>query len=75
MRSLGKNRKDRFGNKHGLWETYYYNGNLHMKGLYLNGLQEGIWDGKKDGVWEIYNPDGIISHKRLYENGVYIKKL
>lgn len=29
------------GKAHGLWETYWTNGNLNYKGNYTNGLQNG----------------------------------
>ena len=29
--------------KEGYWEKYYDNGQLNAKGLYKNGLRNGIW--------------------------------
>ena len=35
------------GKKHGLWESYYSNGEVYYKGNYK--------DDKQDGYWEPYN--------------------
>ena len=91
MRSLGNkiNKTDRKGRKQGIWETYWRNGNIEMRGPYKDDLAEGDWefyymDGKlhskgsyvndeKEGIWEYYNPDGSLDCKRLFENGYYIE--
>jgi antitoxin component YwqK of YwqJK toxin-antitoxin module len=67
MRSLNKNRIDRFGRKQGHWEHYYHNGQLNFKGLYENDL--------RDGIWEYYYSNGKLVLKELYENGDLIKEL
>ena len=39
------------GQQHGLWEYYYYNGNLLFKGTYLKGEYIGLWiRGFSDGL-------------------------
>ena len=59
-----KKDKKPFNNKHqrhGLWEYYYSNGQLHYKGNYTNG--------KIDGLWEGYYPNGQLHYKNNYING------
>jgi antitoxin component YwqK of YwqJK toxin-antitoxin module len=89
MRSLNINKTDRKGRKRGIWETYWYNGNIEMRGPYKNDLAEGEWefyymDGKlhskgsyvndeKEGIWEYYNTDGSLDCKRLFDNGYNIE--
>lgn len=31
------------GKPHGYWEVYWYNGNIHYKGMYHNGKEVGYW--------------------------------
>ena len=49
------------GQPHGLWESYWNNGQLYYKGTYLNG--------KRHGHWEQYWGDGKLSYKGTYLNG------
>jgi antitoxin component YwqK of YwqJK toxin-antitoxin module len=49
------------GQPHGLWESYYPNGNLSFKGHYLNG--------QKHGYWESYHYSGQLMYKGYYLNG------
>ena len=44
MRSLNKNRIDRFGRKQGHWEHYFPNGFICSKGVYKDNKREGIWE-------------------------------
>jgi len=44
------------GERHGLWEVYWYNGNLMLKGFYHNG--------KEVGYEEIHYTDLKIETKR-----------
>lgn len=69
MRSINdiKNKTDRSGRKQGLWEYYYPNGQLHIKGSYKDGL--------KDGIWEYYYSDGDLDFKVLFKNDHSIKFL
>ena len=57
----------RNGKMHGLWVSYWDNGQL---------LGKGNWkDGKKDGLWFIYNRDGTVGEKYTgtFKNGVKVK--
>jgi len=70
MRSLNKvkkNKVDKNGNKQGLWETYYPNGQLETKGYYI--------DDRKDGIWEKYYSNGYLMYKALCKDGNLIKWL
>ena len=49
------------GERHGLWEVYWYNDKLNFKGNYI--------DGEKDGYWEGYHSDGTLRYKGNYVNG------
>ena len=49
------------GKKHGYWEEYYSNGNLHYKGNYTNG--------KIHGYWEQYYYNGKLYYKGNFVNG------
>ena len=66
MRSIKKiiNRYNRNGEKHGLWEHYFENGNLYSIGLYKNGM--------RSGNWEFYYSNGGLRDKKLYREGVLI---
>jgi antitoxin component YwqK of YwqJK toxin-antitoxin module len=55
------------GKEDGLWEYYHLNGNLNLKGNYING--------KEDGIWYEYFIDGKIAMTILYKNGKFIKEL
>ncbi len=46
------------GEKHGYWEYYYYDGQLHFKGNYVNG--------KQHGYWEYYWSSGELKEKTYY---------
>ena len=43
MKSKDITPRNEKGEKHGYWETYYFNGNLWYKGHYKNGIREGYW--------------------------------
>ena len=53
--------------KHGLYVSYYDNGQLSFKGTYK--------DGKSDGPWVFYNKDGTVNpeHTGTFRKGVKIK--
>ena len=55
------------GKKTGIWEKYYKNGQLWIKGSYKNG--------KQDGVWENYHDNGQLGIKGFFKNGKYIKQI
>ncbi|WP_242117174.1 toxin-antitoxin system YwqK family antitoxin [Aestuariivivens sediminicola] len=48
--------------KDGLWEKYYPNGNIEIKGSYFNG--------KKDGQWEEFYINGGLKRKTIYKAGL-----
>ena len=54
---------DNYNQKIGYWEFYNRNGNLLLKGNYLNGL--------KDGYWDEYYANGQIELKGTYINGIF----
>ena len=86
MRSIRKNRVNRRGNRVGIWEFYYSNGNISSKGLYVNGKEEGIWeiyysngnidakglyvDGNREGIWESYWSNGNLFRIGSYKEGL-----
>ena len=49
------------GEKHGLFEQYYKNGQLFITGYYENGQREGLW--------EEYRESGLLMKKVNYKNG------
>ena len=69
----------------GGFETYYPNGQLHERGSYSNGVENGLFekyyesgqlalkgflsDGLWDGPWEGYTPDGQLHSKGSYADG------
>jgi uncharacterized protein len=85
------NQYDYEGNKTGIWEEYWSNGELLSKGSYKNDDRNGYWetyydngnlyskgsykDGKRDGYWEEYYDNGKIWFKGDYKNNELIKKL
>ena len=48
--------------KLGLFEDYYVNGQLSVKGTYK--------DGQRDGLWESYSENGKLEEKTTYKDGV-----
>jgi antitoxin component YwqK of YwqJK toxin-antitoxin module len=80
------NQYDIDGNKTGMWESYWDNGDLESKGSYKNGKEEGYWetyhyngqleskgnymDGVRDGYWEIYFDNGNLWYKGGYRDGL-----
>jgi hypothetical protein len=61
------------GDAHGIWESYYDNGQLHYKGEFINGIRHGLWEGyyygqicfkinyingQFDGLCQLFNLDG-----------------
>lgn len=49
------------GQKHGLWITYYANGNKRSEGRYDHG--------KKDGPWTQYHKNGAVGSKGTFHQG------
>lgn len=55
------NRLDRDSLKHGIWKSFYGNGNIQ--------LEENYRHGKLHGYWKIYDKQGELLEIRSYENG------
>ena len=51
------------GKKHGLWITYYANGNKRSEGAYKHG--------EKHGPWTQYHKNGNIGSKAMFHEGHY----
>lgn len=74
------------GKLHGLWVTFYTNGNPNTESNYRDGIQHGASkvlfengrvatetnyvDGELDGLETNYNEDGTISSQYLYKDGL-----
>ena len=52
---------DENGKRHGYWEEYYSNGQLDLKGNYVNG--------NKHGYFELYYSNGQLFYKGFYDMG------
>ena len=61
--SVKGNYKD--GKKDGLWEYYYFYGELQEKYYYKNG--------KKDGLWEYFNADGSLKKTETFRDGELVE--
>ena len=73
------------GEKHGLHEAYYENGQLLIKENYKDGKKDGFHefyykngqlgfklnynDGKEDGLYELYKENGQLQFKDCYKDG------
>lgn len=76
--------------KNGVCETFYENGNLKSKGIYLNNKKEGLhqwWysngsiereglyiNGKKDGLYKWWYPNGQLYIMGEYKGGILLDK-
>jgi antitoxin component YwqK of YwqJK toxin-antitoxin module len=72
------------GLKTGMWEEYFTDGQLSMKGSYIDNKKEGIWEeydeyddsiqkgpyknGKKDGKWVFYYMNGNIENEGSFKD-------
>ena len=72
------------GKKTGIWEEYFTDGQLSMKGSYIDNKKEGIWEeydeydgsiqkgpyknGKKDGKWVFYYMNGNIENEGSFKD-------
>jgi antitoxin component YwqK of YwqJK toxin-antitoxin module len=70
------------GKKHGLWTTYYANGNKRSEGEYNRGKKEGVWiqyfangnkmsegtfvEGKFTGLYTSYHENGNRKYQGYY---------
>jgi antitoxin component YwqK of YwqJK toxin-antitoxin module len=77
------------GIRDGLWEQYYLDGKLKLRGAYKAGEKHGPFKtyynsgkpmiegqynlGHQDGTWTYFNDKGTVSKKEFYENGSLIK--
>jgi len=75
----------RDGQRVGLWETFYENGNRHAKGNYEEDRREGRWqfwsesgglylsgdyrDGLREGAWSGWHPSGSRRSEQTYRQG------
>jgi len=73
------------GEREGLWEVFYPNGNIHYRTPYKEGKMDGIKErfyengnikcrtpykeGKEDGIEEWFNEQGNITKTTLWKNG------
>jgi GH24 family phage-related lysozyme (muramidase)/antitoxin component YwqK of YwqJK toxin-antitoxin module len=85
------NQYDIDGRKQGIWYEYHDNGELFLKGNYINGEKEGHWefyydngklhskgpykDDLKDGIWEEYYINGNLEFKGLYKDDELVETL
>lgn len=53
------------GNEEGLFERFYENGQLELKGNYTEGY--------RDNLWQKYFPDGELEYTGYYKNGKKVK--
>ena len=73
--SMKINQLDKQGNRHGLWEIYYSDGQLWGNGEFKNGLRHGLWKyyetgqlwykgqyqkNKRAGLWLFYRISGEL---------------
>jgi hypothetical protein len=56
-----------FGDRHGIIQKWFYNGNKNFSGTYENGL--------KVGVWKYYHFNGNIALREYFNKGKLIKKV
>jgi antitoxin component YwqK of YwqJK toxin-antitoxin module len=48
------------GKLHGIHETFYENGQIHSRGIYVHG--------KLDGIYQIWNEKGKLENSYTYDN-------
>ena len=70
----------------GIFECFYDNGQLEIRGYFKDGKKEGLWekfwgngqlevraysiDGKEEGLWEYFDEDGGLIKTETYKDGV-----
>jgi antitoxin component YwqK of YwqJK toxin-antitoxin module len=85
-----KGQKNSRGQREGLWEWFYENGNIRLRTPYKNGMENGIeeWfyengnircrtpykEGKRDGNEECFWPNGNITETRHWKDGKLIEE-
>ncbi|HIF39992.1 MAG TPA: toxin-antitoxin system YwqK family antitoxin [Planctomycetes bacterium] len=76
----------RDGQRVGMWEIFYDNGNRHAKGKYEDDLRDGRWefwsesgglsrsgeyrDGVQEGAWSEWHPNGSRRSEQTYRQGL-----
>jgi len=84
-----KGQKNSKGQREGIWEYFYSNGNIQSRTPYKGGREDGIaeWfygngnirrrtpykEGEKDGIEEIFDEQGNIIETRVWKDGILIK--
>lgn len=46
------------GQRHGLWENYFYHGDIMFKGYYANNVELGFW------IYNLDETDSILYYAR-----------
>ena len=85
-----KGQKNSVGQREGLWEWFYKNGNIYMRTSYIDGKRDGIeeifyengnikWrtpyvEGEEDGIEERFDEHGNIVETILWKNGKIIEE-
>jgi antitoxin component YwqK of YwqJK toxin-antitoxin module len=85
-----KGQKNSSGQREGIWEIFWMNGNIHWRTPYKEGKEDGIdeifyengnieWrtpfkGGKRDGIVECFDEQGNIIKTYLWKNGKLIEE-
>ena len=85
-----KGQKNSVGQREGLWEWFYENGNIRMRTPYkedkIDGIEEEFYPngninrrtpykgGKRDGIEECFWPNGNITETRHWKDGKLIEE-
>jgi antitoxin component YwqK of YwqJK toxin-antitoxin module len=56
----------KLNHSHGVYERYFANGNLYIKGLYEEGSREG--------AWYYYHDNGLLDRVMQFKHGLLVKK-
>jgi len=85
-----KGQKNSKGQREGIWEIFWANGNIHFRTPYKEGNEDGIEErfysngniylrtsykeGNLDGIEEEFDEQGNITKTRLWKGGEIIKE-
>jgi len=85
-----KGQRNSKGQREGIWEEFYPNGNIHWrtpyKGGKMDGIEEGFYEngnirwrtpfkeGKEDGIAEWFDEQGNITETRHWKDGKLIEE-
>ena len=61
-----KGQRNSKGEREGIWEWFYENGNIHLRTSYKGG--------KEDGIWGWFYENGNITKTRLWKDGKRIEE-